>query len=104
VTADSNSRRFRIEPPAPGAMTEVDIDGVPVAIANVEGALYAFESTCTHNQCSLTEGRLAGLTVVCACHGGTFDLRTGEVLAGPPDEPIRIRSVQQAGEELVVGV
>ena len=84
-------------------MVEVDVGGTPVAIANVDGSLHAFESTCPHAMCSLTDGILKGLTVVCSCHGGTFDLRTGQVLAGPPDEPIRIRAIARDGDELVIG-
>ena len=102
MTLDSNAVRFRMDPPASGQMLKVDVKGVPVAIANVGGSLRAFDDTCTHRRCSLSEGRLAGPTVMCPCHMSRFDLRFGDPIDGPADEPIRIRSIAQEGEELVI--
>lgn len=79
--------------PAIGEMTVVVSDGVKVAVANVDGALYAFDATCTHQGCSLGDGELEGATVVCPCHEGTFDIATGAVLSGPPPAPIRTYGV-----------
>ena len=75
--------------PAPqdGEMTAVDLDGEKVALARVDGRLYAFDDACTHQKCSLSGGELEGATVVCPCHFGQFDLATGAVLAGPPPSP-----------------
>ena len=103
MVSDSDDGRISMEPPALGGLVEVVVRGVPIAVANVNGALHAFESTCTHADCSLTDGTLKDLTVVCACHGGTFDLVTGAVLAGPPDGPIRIRPITRDGDQLVIG-
>jgi nitrite reductase/ring-hydroxylating ferredoxin subunit len=80
--------------PAEGDMTAVDLDGSKVAVARVDGRLYAFDDVCTHQQCSLSGGELDGATVVCPCHLGQFDLATGAVLAGPPPAPLRTWSVQ----------
>lgn len=88
--------------PGPGEMITVDVDGTTVAIASIGGKLRAFDDACTHRGCSLAEGTLAGPTVTCRCHKGRFDLRTGEVLDGPPPAPIRIRAVQQDGDGLLV--
>jgi nitrite reductase/ring-hydroxylating ferredoxin subunit len=75
--------------PANG-MVVVDVKGTRIAIANVQGAYYAFADECTHEQCSLAEGDLAGTTVTCMCHGAEFDVRSGAVLAPPAVEPIRV--------------
>jgi nitrite reductase/ring-hydroxylating ferredoxin subunit len=53
------------------------VRGTRIAVANVGGTYYAFDDTCTHEQCSLAEGDLAGTTVTCMCHGAEFDVRTG---------------------------
>jgi nucleotide-binding universal stress UspA family protein len=58
-----------------------DVRGTKIAVAKVGGTYYAFDDRCTHQQCSLAEGDLAGTTVTCMCHGAEFDVRTGEVLA-----------------------
>ena len=72
-----------------GQLEAFEVGGTTVAVANVGGALYAFADTCTHRGCSLAEGELDGTTVICPCHGGEFDVTTGEVLGGPPPEPVR---------------
>jgi nitrite reductase/ring-hydroxylating ferredoxin subunit len=54
-----------------------------VAVANVNGTLFAFEDLCPHRQCSLSEGRLEGTVIYCPCHGSQFDVTTGAVLQGP---------------------
>lgn len=74
--------------PAAGDLTSVTVDGRVIAVANVAGQLYAFDDVCTHAQCSLSEGELEGGNVVCPCHAGTFDVRTGAVVSGPPKVPV----------------
>ena len=89
--------------PPDGEMTAVDVDGVKVAVAHVEGRLYAVDDACTHMQCSLSGGDLEGTSVVCPCHFGRFDLRTGAVLEGPPPEPVRTWPVADVGGVLEIG-
>ena len=71
-------------------MVVVDVAGAQIAVANVQGVYYAFGDECTHEQCSLAEGDLAGTTVTCMCHGAEFDVRTGAVLSPPAVVPIRV--------------
>ena len=73
----------------PGGMKEFDIGGRKVAVANAGGTFFAFDDTCTHRGCSLAKGRLSGTTVTCPCHGSEFDVRTGAVLKGPAQQPVR---------------
>lgn len=49
----------------PGGIAVVDVRGTAVAVANVAGTYYAFDDTCTHEQCSLADGHLAGTTITC---------------------------------------
>ena len=88
---------------APGQMTSAEVDGEPVTIANVGGSFYAFNETCTHRGCSLTEGELAGNVVTCDCHGGQFDVVSGEVVDGPPDEALQTYQVSVNGGDLTIG-
>jgi naphthalene 1,2-dioxygenase system ferredoxin subunit len=46
-----------------GAMVSVEVEGRGIAIANVDGTLFAFDDACTHRHCSLAKGRLSGKTV-----------------------------------------
>jgi len=71
------------------------VSGNRIAIANSGDSYYAFGDTCTHEGCSLADGRLEGTTVTCPCHGSQFNVTTGEVLRGPareavPSYPVRL--------------
>ena len=79
--------------PDEGALGTADVDGTTVALARVEGVLYAFQDECTHAACSLSDGDLQGRHVVCPCHLGTFDVATGAVVSGPPKQPLRTWTV-----------
>jgi 3-phenylpropionate/trans-cinnamate dioxygenase ferredoxin component len=86
---------------APGQMHVFDVAGTKVNVANAGGHLYAFDDTCTHTGCSLARGRLNGTTVTCACHGSQFDVTSGAVLRGPAVRPVRSRSLQVEGTDLL---
>ena len=79
----------------PGHAARVEIDDVPVAIFNVDGAFYALDDTCSHAEASLSEGDLDvdRCAIECPLHGSTFDLRTGEPLTLPAVEPVRVHHV-----------
>ena len=89
--------------PADG-MVVVDVDGARIAVANVQGVFYAFDDECTHEQCSLAEGDLAGTTLTCMCHGAEFDVRSGAVLAPPAVVPIRVYRTRVEGDALHIEI
>ena len=72
----------------PGQSLRVVAAGVPIAVFNVHGELYAIGDTCTHEEFSLSDGDMVDdYTVECALHGAQFDVRTGAVLCLPATEP-----------------
>jgi nitrite reductase/ring-hydroxylating ferredoxin subunit len=87
----------------PGEMKIVEVGGEEVAVANVDGEFCAFTNTCTHKGGPLGEGLLLpGGVVECPFHGGQFNVRTGEVVAAPPTEPIKTYAVQVEGDSIKV--
>ena len=88
---------------AAGQIRAFSVDGTKVSVANVGGTLYAFDDRCTHQGCSLSNGSLDGTTVTCACHGSEFDVRSGDVLEGPAEDPVASWSVEVQGDEILVG-
>ncbi len=88
---------------AAGQLVGIEVDGKPVAVANVDGRLFAIGDRCTHRGCSLSEGELSGTTVTCPCHGGQFDVTSGEVVGGPPRESVPSYGVQVVGDEFHIG-
>ena len=81
------------------------VEGREVALANLEdGSWAAFDNNCTHEECPLSEGDLDGRRIICYCHSSAFDVRTGEVLEGPADEPIRVYEARVDAGELLLRV
>lgn len=65
----------------------------PVAVFNADGALYAVDDTCSHQDASLSEGWLEGCLVECPLHAASFDLRTGEPTCLPARRAVRTHRV-----------
>lgn len=66
-----------------------------VSVTKLDGDLYAFADLCTHERCPLSAGRLEDSTIMCQCHGSTFDVRTGQVLRGPATAPLATYPVRE---------
>jgi len=61
-----------------GEKVGVVVDGRPVLLVNVDGAVCAYEDRCRHKGVKLSEGRLEGTVLTCAAHGWQYDARTGQ--------------------------
>ena len=70
----------------PGELSRVQVAGVSVMLANVEGEIYAFRDGCAADGMPLEGGRLAGSVIVCPWHNCGYDARTGKRV-DEPDEP-----------------
>ena len=68
---------------SPGSMTWVAVERERVLLVNVEGTFYALSDVCGHLRAPLSRGRLDGYSVECPLHFARFDVRTGELIAGP---------------------
>ena len=79
---------------APGSCALGRVGEEEVAIFNVDGTLYAIQNTCTHAGGPLCEGSLWGDVVGCPWHGSEFNVRTGEVVSGPAEEPVKTYKVE----------
>jgi nitrite reductase (NADH) small subunit/3-phenylpropionate/trans-cinnamate dioxygenase ferredoxin subunit len=60
-----------------GTGRTVEVQGVWVALFNVDGTFYAVDNTCPHSGGPLGEGHLDGEIVECPRHGWKFNVRTG---------------------------
>lgn len=80
---------------ASGTAMLVEIDGHRICLARTEeGEVHAVDDTCTHEDESLSEGWLDGSCIECPAHNSIFDLRTGEAVSLPADEPVRTHTVR----------
>jgi nitrite reductase/ring-hydroxylating ferredoxin subunit len=79
---------------AEGDSLRLDINGTIVAVAKVDGKIYAFQDFCTHRFGPLAEGTFDGTQVKCPWHGSCFDMCSGKVTDGPAKEDIRAFAVE----------
>jgi 3-phenylpropionate/trans-cinnamate dioxygenase ferredoxin subunit len=75
----------------PGAMRLVDHGGRRIGVFNCDGALYAIEDRCSHDNGPLAEGEFdpSSCTVECPRHGSLFDLTTGRPKSLPAFAPVQ---------------
>ncbi len=85
----------------PGTGRTVEVEGVGIAIFNVDGAFYAMDNTCPHAGGPLGEGKLCGTEVDCPWHGWKFDVTSGERV-GNPNFHVTCCEVRIQGEEVQI--
>ena len=85
-----------------GFLRRVEVEGAAVCLGQTADGWVAFQDTCTHEDCSLSDGELDGGVIVCPCHASEFDLRTGDVLCPPALEPLPIFEARVEAGELQV--
>ena len=96
----------RLENVPPGTMKGVEVEGVPVLLANVGGEVYAVRNTCPGSVAPLSLGAFTPPVVVCPWHNEAFDVRTGkraDGLDGPGLDVLPI-AVRDGAIELAVAV
>lgn len=86
-----------------GGRKLVEIDGVRIAIFNLDGDLHAIEDVCTHDGGPLVEGEVTNVSQVeCPRHGARFDIRTGAALCMPAFEATNTYAVEIDGDDIFV--
>ena len=87
---------------APGAALNFHYpteDDTAILIRTQEGEYYAFGQKCTHLACPVYYERQRQ-RLECPCHEGGFDVRTGNVLYGPPPRPLDEIVLERRGAEV----
>ena len=86
----------------PGDLMLVDLDGERVVLANAGGRIYALAELCTHVARPLSEGYLDGEELVCPFHWSRFDVKSGEALTLPANEPLAVYKVRIEGSDVLI--
>ncbi|MDQ6816335.1 MAG: Rieske (2Fe-2S) protein [Actinomycetota bacterium] len=68
---------------ADGRPLRAVVDETPAFLLRDGEQIFAIHDRCSHRGCSLSDGRLEGEEIVCACHGSRFDVRDGSLKGGP---------------------
>jgi 3-phenylpropionate/trans-cinnamate dioxygenase ferredoxin component len=103
LTADRAIRYARVLPAnelRDGELIPVEINGRPVVLVRHAGDFFAVQNNCSHKDFPLSE---AGFdprdeVLVCAWHGGCFDLRTGAAVVPPATEPVETFPVRVSAD------
>ena len=83
--------------------TAVEVEGRYLVVGQADAGLFAIEDMCSHAACRFsTDGEIDGGVAICNCHGSEFDLFSGEVLAPPAREAIRVFQVNESSGEVKV--
>lgn len=79
-------------------------DDTAILVRSSEGEYHAYGQKCTHLACPVYFEPMHQ-RLECPCHEGGFDLRTGNVLYGPPPRPLDliVLEVREGGEVWAVG-
>ena len=89
---------------AEGQCKQVVVGTKPILICHAQGAFYAIDDTCTHDDGPLADGLLEGFEIECPRHGARFDVRTGKVICLPAAMAITSYPVTVEGEAIKVSV
>ena len=87
---------------ADGDMKDVDGGERTLVVLNVGGEIFAIDDECTHAGCPLSAGDLQGDIMECTCHGSQYNVRTGEVVRGPAEEPLPTYAVDVEDDSVYV--
>lgn len=93
-------RLFPAEELRDGELVPVDVDGTPIVVVRHRGEFFAVQNNCSHRDFPLSE---AGFdprdeVLVCAWHGGCFDIRTGAAVVPPATDPVETYPMRLAGD------
>jgi nitrite reductase (NADH) small subunit len=80
---------------------EVEVEGVGVCLANVNGVLSALDNVCPHRQGPLGQGWVEGECVVCPWHSWVFNAKTG-LAEYPEKERVDVFPLRVEGEDVLV--
>ena len=72
-----------------------------IAVAKVEGKVYAFDAWCTHGGWLVT-GALEGHEAICQVHWGSFDVRTGKAVGWPCRVPLNTYPIRVASGDVEI--
>ena len=69
-----------------------------------QGAVFATDGLCTHEQVHLCDGLVMGHQIECPKHNGQFDYRTGEAMRAPVCVNLKTFPVKVEGDRVYVEV
>ena len=75
-----------------------------IALAKINGEIFAFEDVCTHDDGPLSGGSINNGCVVCPRHGARFEVKTGEVRQLSATEGIETYEVKIENGDVFINI
>lgn len=72
----------------------IEVGSKQLLLVKVRGTYYALDNLCSHAGGSLCEGSLDGEVIECPLHGSRFDVKNGNVVQGPAEQPQKTYPIQ----------
>jgi nitrite reductase/ring-hydroxylating ferredoxin subunit len=88
----------------PGVVFAANLGDTPIALTEIDGAIFAISDTCSHEFALLSEGFLEGDEIECPLHQARFGVRDGKCLMGPATQDIDTYEVKVEGADVLVKV
>lgn len=85
-----------------GKMRSAKVGLIDVVVLHLDDSWHAFSNYCTHVGAPLTAGWVSDGQVICPFHYACFDIRTGDLIAGPGYSTLPIFSIRIQGEDVQV--
>jgi|GEM_PF-425767 len=82
----------------------VTVKGQAIALYRIKDRVFATTNTCTHQGGPLCEGQLKEGVIQCPWHGSQFDVKTGRVINGPAERPVRVYQTRITNGQVEVAV
>ena len=80
----------------------VIVDGTAIVLINDEGAIYALEDRCSHEEFALSAGEIVAGEIECQLHGARFCIKDGTPRALPAVMPVKTYEVRVEGADIQV--
>jgi nitrite reductase/ring-hydroxylating ferredoxin subunit len=82
----------------------VEVNGIEIALFRLDDGYFATSNICTHQFAFLSEGYVDKGCVECPLHQAFFDIRTGAVVEGPPEEALKTFLVKVEGTNILIAL
>jgi Fe-S cluster biogenesis protein NfuA/nitrite reductase/ring-hydroxylating ferredoxin subunit len=93
------------ERPAPGSLRSLQVDGVALVLADVDGTLLAYVDECASCGASIGDGELSGGMLRCRACDAEFDLpRAGRAAGGEPLQLHPVPLLESGGVRVAISV
>ena len=90
---------------ADGEMLALSAEGIDIMLARIGDEYFALYNNCSHADAMLAFGFLHTdrCVVECPLHEGLFDLRTGEAIQEPAEDPVEAYAIRIEDDDILVG-